>query len=222
MLAGPRLYHTLCTLVGNMANILETVQDSSSEVFFFLKEKILRNHGKRVLERLMEDDSSQCDRRFFLPIKSSFHRRLISWGLAGPTNRELQWWQGCGQPRLSLPFNESSPVPSPITNLPAPWWIIIWEEKTSCVLNAHRQRAIFLCVCVWRPELITRACLWLRICFWCTGSRWGLFLALRQTDPLKRSPVICEDLSGLSGYQSPEETSAIDESFSSKSHSGLT
>lgn len=133
-----------------MANILKTVQTVPLKCFFFFffPKKIHRNRGERVLERLMEDDSSQCDRRFFLPIKSSFHRRLISWGLAGPANREPQWWQGCGQPRLSLPFNESSPVPSPITNLPAPWWIIIWEEKSSCVLNAHRQWAIFLCVCV--------------------------------------------------------------------------
>lgn len=146
--------------------------------FFFV-----RNSQKSwcaVLERLMEDDSSQCDRRFFLPIISPFHRRPISWGLAGLANRELRWWQGCGQPRFSLLFNESSLVPSPITNLPAPWWIIIWEEKTSSVLNAHRQWAE-------RPELITRASLWLRICFWFTRPCWGLFLALRQTDPLKSS-----------------------------------
>ncbi len=171
-----------------MANILKTVQTVPLKCFFFV-----RNSQKSwcaVLERLMEDESSQCDRRFFL-------RRPISWGLAGLANRELQWWQGCGQPGLSLPFNESSLVPSPITNLPAPWWIIIWEEKTSSLLNAHRQRADFF---VWRPELITRASLWLRICFWCTRPRWDLFLALRQTDPLKSSPVIGEDLSGLSGY----------------------
>lgn len=103
--------------------------------FFFV-----RNSQKSwcaVLERLMEDDSSQCDHRFFL-------RRPISWGLAGLVNRELRWWQGCGQPRLSLPFNESSLVPSPITNLPAPWWIIIWGKNlqlAECPQTASR----FLC-----------------------------------------------------------------------------
>lgn len=167
------------TLVGNMTNILKTVQTVPLKRFFFFLLKILTNRGERVLECL-EDESSQCDRRFFLPIKSSFHRRLISWGLAGPANRELQWWQGCGQPSLSLPFNESSPVPSPITNLPAPWWIIIWGKNLQCAECPQTASRFFF-------VLITRACLWLRICFWCTRPRWGLFLALRQTDP-----VICE------------------------------
>lgn len=133
------------TLVGNMTNILKTVQTVPLKRFFFFLLKILTNRGERVLECL-EDESSQCDRRFFLPIKSSFHRRLISWGLAGPANRELQWWQGCGQPSLSLPFNESSPVPSPITNLPAPWWIIIWGKNLQCAECPQTASRFFLCL----------------------------------------------------------------------------
>lgn len=134
MLTGSGLYCSL--LFENMANILKTVQTDSLKCFFF---------SEIVVERLMEDDSSQYDRRFFLPIKSPFHRRPISWGLAGLANRELWWWQGCGQPRLSLPFNESSLVPSPITNLPAPWWIIIWEEKTSLCWMPTDSAQISLC-----------------------------------------------------------------------------
>lgn len=92
----------------------------------------------------MEKDSSHCDHRFFLPIKSPFHRRLISRGLAGPANREPQRWQDCGQPRLGLPFNESFLVPAPITNLPAPWWIII-RECAQCPQTA----STFLCAEAW-------------------------------------------------------------------------